>query len=168
MAPHHRPIPQVRYRSPKPMKTKKQIEARRARNYAYDHSEAGRARRHRYDAGAAGKARSRRHNAKRATDPEYAGYRAKKLVDDRRNHFFRYSRLLDERMTRFPWLRNDGYTALKTFTRITGMEMNKDGVIHHIDFTQPRNRKSTGAKTKVRSESALDIFSRVTGITVGK
>ena len=145
------------------MRTKKQIDARRAQQYAYDHSEAGRARRHRYDTGAAGKARSRRLNAKRATEPKYAAYRAKKLVDDRRNHFFHYSRLVDENILRFPWMRNN-YSASKLFGRITGMEMNKSGEIRHIDFTQPRTQKSGAAKSRVRSESALAIFSRITGI----
>jgi hypothetical protein len=142
---------------------KKQIEARRAQQYVYDHSEAGRARRQRYNTGAAGKARNDRMRVKRRNEPKYADYRAKKLVDDRRNHFFRYGRLLDEMMTRRPWLRNN-YTASKVFTRITGMEMNKSGAVRHIDFTQPRTKKRTARIDG--SESALDTFSRITGISL--
>jgi hypothetical protein len=104
---------------------------------------------------------------KRRNQPKYAGYRAKKLVDDRRNHFFRYSRLLDEMMARRPWLTNN-YTATKLFTRITGMYLDKTGAAKCIDFTQRRTKKSTSPERQTQRESSLDIFTRLTGLTIGK
>ena len=97
------------------MPTRKQIAKRRARQREYDQSEAGRARRHRYNTGSAGKARNGRMRAKRRENPEYSEYRAKKLIWDRRNHFFRYTRIQNERMARFPWLRN--YVTAGRFSR---------------------------------------------------
>ena len=134
---------------------------RHTRQFAYDHSEADRARHRRYNRSEKGRLRNLRHNAKRREDPKYDDYRANKLVWDRRNHFFRYGVLMDQKMTRFPWLRNK-YSARQLFTRMTGIDV----VTGAIDFTQPRRNKLGKYRIKSAPQSALGVYSRLTGLKV--
>lgn len=132
---------------------------RHTRQFACDHSEADRARHRRYNRSEKGRLRNLRHNAKRREDPKYDDYPANKLVWDRRNHFFRYGVLMDQKMTRFPWLANN-YSASQLFRMATGFDPQNGSF---MDFTQPRTRKSDGGS---EPESALDYFCRMTGVKI--
>ena len=101
-------------------------------------------------------------NVTRRNEPGYADYRANKLVWDRRNHLFRYGVLMDQKMTRFPWLANN-YSASQLFRRATGFDPQKGSF---MDFTQPRTRKSDDSKRGSKPESALDYFYRMTGVKI--
>jgi hypothetical protein len=116
---------------------------KRIYNLRYSRTAAGRACAARYNGSEKGRARHRRHNVKRRNDPAYASYRAKKLVDDRRNHFFSYTRKRDEQLVRYPWLANNAaYSATNILFRQTGIQLNRTGAVTSVDFSQPRKRRS--------------------------